>query len=143
MKYFFHRYFGVGVEGLALWGHSRHGDLETEDRSQDESDNHPIAGTLGTLTLRYPFHCSRFSPYVWGGFGGHFNGSNDQPVKGRGPDERKFVDHSDNRLGGQVGGGLEVRITKHIGITGDFSWNMLEGSHNDFGLVRTGLNFAF
>jgi hypothetical protein len=44
---------------------------------------------------------------------------------------------------GQFGGGLEVRITPHIGVTGDFSWNVVDGPHNNFGMVRSGLNFAF
>ena len=43
----------------------------------------------------------------------------------------------------QFGGGLEYRITRHIGITGDFSWNVVDGPHNNFGMVRSGLNFAF
>ena len=40
-------------------------------------------------------------------------------------------------------GGLEVRVTPHIGIIGDFSWNVLDGPHNNFGMARTGLTFAF
>ena len=43
----------------------------------------------------------------------------------------------------QVGAGFEVRITPHIGWTNDFSWNIVSGSHNNFGMARTGVNFAF
>jgi opacity protein-like surface antigen len=146
VKYFFHRYFGVGVEGMALYGHSRHGVFDHAPNNANEefwkSEDHTSGAALGTFTLRYPFHCSRFSPYVWGGIGGYFGGNNDQP-SGDGNNGR-FLDNKDeSRFGGQVGGGLEVRITRHIGITGDFSWNILDGPHNDFGLVRTGLNFSF
>jgi hypothetical protein len=44
---------------------------------------------------------------------------------------------------GQVGGGLEVRFTPHIGWINDFSWNFVDGPKNNFGMVRSGVNFAF
>jgi hypothetical protein len=44
---------------------------------------------------------------------------------------------------GQFGGGIEVRVTPHIGIMNDFSWNVINGSNNNFGMVRTGIRFAF
>ena len=44
---------------------------------------------------------------------------------------------------GEFGGGFEVRITPHIGIRNDFSWNVVNGGHNNYGIVRTGLSFAF
>ena len=44
---------------------------------------------------------------------------------------------------GQVGGGFEVRFTPHIGWINDFSWNVVDGPKNNFGMVRTGVNFAF
>ena len=54
-----------------------------------------------------------------------------------------YENQDESRAMGQFGGGLEVRITRHIGITGDFSWNVVDGPHNNFGMVRSGLNFAF
>ena len=44
---------------------------------------------------------------------------------------------------GQVGGGFEVRFTPHVGLLNDFSWNIVSGSNNNFGMARTGINFAF
>ncbi|PYK44262.1 MAG: hypothetical protein DME46_06655 [Verrucomicrobia bacterium] len=44
---------------------------------------------------------------------------------------------------GQFGAGLEVRLTPHIGLINDFSWNVINGSSNNFGMVRSGINFAF
>jgi hypothetical protein len=44
---------------------------------------------------------------------------------------------------GQFGGGLEVRLTPHIGIINDFTWNVIDGRDNNFGMARTGINFAF
>jgi hypothetical protein len=50
---------------------------------------------------------------------------------------------SETRAIGQFGGGIEVRITPHIGWINDFSWNVVDGPDNNFGMVRSGLNFAF
>jgi hypothetical protein len=50
---------------------------------------------------------------------------------------------SETRAIGQFGGGIEVRITPHIGWINDFSWNVVDGPNNNFGMVRTGVNFAF
>jgi opacity protein-like surface antigen len=146
LKYFFRRYFGVGFEGFALAGRGTH--LFTDDFGPSIADEehygshrHTVGGALATFTLRYPIHCSRFAPYVWGGVGGVFGGINDKPHRIDGFGFTTAEDES--RFAGQFGGGLEVRITPHIGIMGDFSWNVVEGPHNDFGMARTGLTFAF
>jgi hypothetical protein len=148
VKFFFHRYFGVGIEGFGLTGHSLHGVTEvdiTSDRDEFYEDNtHASGGVLGTLTLRYPIHCTRFSPYIWAGGGGMFGGRNDRPVVLGPPSDNSRFDNKDESRGmGQFGGGLEFRITPHIGLTGDFSWNVLDGPHNNFGLVRSGVTFSF
>jgi hypothetical protein len=146
-KYFFHRYFGVGLEGLLLTGHSTHGVFgHAPDNANEEyyqNNDHLSGGVLGTFTLRYPFHCSRFSPYVWAGGGGMFGGKNDRPAFDQGVSGTYMSNENETRAVGQFGGGLEFRVTRHIGITADFSWNVLDGPHNNFGMARTGLNFAF
>jgi hypothetical protein len=43
----------------------------------------------------------------------------------------------------QVGGGFEVRMSPHCGIITDFSWNIVSGANNNFGLARTGVTFSF
>jgi hypothetical protein len=105
---------------------------------------------LGTLTLRYPISCTRFAPYIFGGAGGIFGGGqkqvNDRFVEqGEGFDIVATTGHTDaeTRAIGQVGGGMEIRITPHIGWVSDFSWNFVDGPKNNFGMVRTGVNFAF
>ena len=104
-KYFFHRYFGIGVQGFYLAA-DRNDDFNGfVVNNNDDSDN--VGGILGTFTLRFPMSCSRFAPYVW------------------------------------VGGGFEVRFTPHFGWQNDFSWNVVSGSNNNFGMARSGLNFAF
>ena len=142
-KYFFHRYFGVGIEGFGLDAHeSRYDftDFGFGDRFRS-TDHNAVGGVLGTLTLRYPIRCTRFSPYVWAGGGGIFGGRNDRPriVSF----ESRFDNEDESRAMGQFGGGLEFRITPHIGVIGDFSWNVLDGPHNNFGMVRSGVTFSF
>lgn len=146
VKYFFLRYFGIGIEGFALAAHGTHArfDHPPDDANEEhyEPDHHGVGAVLGTFTLRYPFHCSRFSPYIWVGGGGIFGGHNDDLFVNS--DDFSVADlREESRFIGQFGGGLEVRITRHIGWIGDFSWNVLDGGDNDFGMARTGINFSF
>src|SRR4026208_583046 len=79
IKYFFHRYFGVGVEGFALDA-SKNGFNIFEDptipifTTDKINHDHTIGAVLGTLTLRYPIRCTRFEPYAWAGAGALFGG---------------------------------------------------------------------
>ena len=152
-KYFFHRYFGIGIEGWMVDARRRSFDFEeVENGGVAEpivSTNHHysrgLGAVLGTLTLRYPFHCSRFSPYIFGGGGAIFGGGErDTFFHSDSPDVLNDL-HSDRKTKaiGQVGGGLEIRITPHIGWINDFSWNFVDGPSNNFGMVRSGINFAF
>lgn len=160
-KYFFMRYFGVGIEGFGLDARQARENVfvDLSDGTFSRSfENHrqAIGSVLGTFTLRYPIQCTRFSPYLWGGFGGIFGGGQ-RPVNqwvrengtiaqgGEGFDIYQTVGHtgSESRIMGQVGGGMEVRITPHIGWVSDFSWNFVDGPKNNFGMARTGVNFAF
>jgi len=143
-KYFFRRYFGVGIEGFGLRGHGSDYDIENFGSTtfDHHSDKHWEGAVLGTITLRYPIPCTRFAPYVFGGGGGMFNGFNDRPHYAFGVAQTVREDNEDRAMG-QAGGGLEVRITPHIGWIADFSWNMVDGPNNNFGMARTGISFAF
>jgi hypothetical protein len=118
-KYFFARYFGLGLEGFLLDGRDTAG------------------GALGTLTFRYSVPSSRIAPYLYAGAGGVFGNDNffDHRFLGRHDDNSKAV--------GQFGGGVEFRITPNIGVIQDFNWNVVNGNDNNFGMVRAGINFAF
>jgi hypothetical protein len=102
------------------------------------------------LTLRYPIPCTRFSPYIFGGGGAIFGGGQRphnvfvaEPGEGFDVVETQGHTDSETRAIGQVGGGLEIRFTPHIGWINDFSWNFVDGPDNNFGMVRSGINFAF
>jgi hypothetical protein len=145
VKYFFMRYFGVGVEGWVVDA-KRHFDID-DDRDfffpegaiQDK--HRAIGAVLGTFTIRYPIHCSRFAPYIFAGGGAIFGGGEEHLFD---VDDGDVVrDNGETRAIGQFGGGLEIRFTRHIGWMSDFSWNIVDGDNSDFGMVRTGLNFAF
>lgn len=127
-KYFFCKYVGVGVEGYGLAAHNF------------------VGGALGTLTLRYPIGCTRWAPYIFGGIGASFNGSETVLAEDN-FDEDIFTERqrqrNDTLLEGEVGGGLEYRFTRHIGIMADFSWHFLERPDNDFGMARSGITFNF
>jgi hypothetical protein len=156
LKYFFCRYVGVGIEGWAVDARQGHEDVFI-DFSEDiferriRHQRNAIGSVLGTLTLRYPIPCTRFAPYIFAGGGAIFGGGqrtlfvlttdveegeeNDVIVTRRTGSETEAI--------GQVGGGIEVRFTPHIGWISDFSWNFVDGPNNNFGMARTGVNFAF
>jgi hypothetical protein len=149
-KYFFHRYFGVGVEGWAARATRDTFDLSGQVGGPISfttgRDERLIGAVLGTLTLRFPIHCSRFAPYIWGGGGAIFGGGERDQLVITGSDPVTFdTIHNGSRteLMGQFGGGIEIRFTRHIGWMNDFSWNVVDGPRNNFGMVRTGINFAF
>ncbi len=154
-KYFFMRYVGVGIEGWAVDANQKREDIFVDFsdgifQRSFHSERNAIGAVLGTLTLRYPIRCTRFAPYIFGGAGGIFGGGQ-RPINkaftepGEGFDVVQTVGHTDAeaRAIGQVGGGMEIRFTPHIGWVSDFSWNFVDGPHNNFGMVRTGVNFAF
>ena len=138
-KYFFRRHFGIGIQGFIL-----DGDDDDDNRrlgNDDDDDDDGVGGILGTFTVRFPINCSRFSPYLWVGGGGIWGDDDDFVVTGG--RVRRGNDDDDGHAMGQVGGGFEIRFTPHIGLQNDFSWNIVSGSDNNFGMARTGLNFAF
>jgi hypothetical protein len=149
LKFFFMRYFGVGVEGWAVSARRAFLDggfdfFQGFDDIHIAHESRAVGAVLGTLTLRYPIPCTRFSPYIFGGGGGIFGGGETTHVVDDGPGAFHF-EQSDTQTEaiGQVGGGLEVRFTPHVGWISDFSWNFVDGPRNNFGMVRTGINFAF
>jgi hypothetical protein len=44
---------------------------------------------------------------------------------------------------GDFGGGLEYRFTPHIGVFSEATWNVVDGSKNNFLQVNFGARFAF
>ena len=154
IKYFFHRYFGVGIEGFAL-NASKNGFDIFEDptipifTTNKINHDHTIGAVLGTLTLRYPIPCTRFAPYAWAGAGAIFGGGEKDILHTQGPPDAFAVhaqtDHfgSETKALGQFGAGLEIRFARHVGWTNDLSFGVIDGPKNNFGMVRSGLNFAF
>jgi hypothetical protein len=135
VKYFWNKHWGFGAEGFVI----------------DANDN-AAGGGLATLTFRWPIGCSRFAPYVWSGFGATGGGSHtvryfieQHPSNGNEPEFRQdhTLKNTHVNATAQLGGGLEIRITKHIGLMGDFAWNFLEYGDNDFGMARFGVTLAY
>jgi hypothetical protein len=157
LKYFFTRYFGVGIQGWIANAQRSVGTVTVVPSAPNgigssvlignEHEDRTVGSLLGTFTFRFPMNCSRFAPYLWLGGGAVFGGGeldeiviNDIPS---GAFLTTFHRGPETRAVGQFGGGFEVRFTPHIGWTNDFSWNVVDGTHNNFGTARTGINFAF
>jgi hypothetical protein len=154
-KYFFHRYFGIGLEGWAVQSRRQTFDFVIDPPvfiDEIDHDTRLVGAVLGTFTFRYPFHCSRFAPYIWGGAGVIFGGGERDEIVfdgfggiGAVPTPLFHTEHHGSETEGiaQVGAGMEVRITRHVGWINDFSYNWIDGRDNNFGMVRSGFNFAF
>jgi len=124
VKYFWSRYFGVGVEGLGL-----------------AAKTNFAGGGLVTLTGRFPF--GRFAPYVTGGIGFidggatlyKFFNEKHEFANGFVTNEHNFftvdpVSNNHVRALGQIGAGLEFRVTCHIGLMADATWNFVFGQED-------------
>lgn len=156
-KYFFRRYFGVGLDAGALDARRTAQTFFFPFRLPPEStvggDHRFVPSLVGTFTLRYPLSGSRFSPYVFGGAGAIFGGGEAAHVEAREVIFEPFRDRTtvynlrgnNDRIKalGQFGGGIEVRLTPHIGLTNDVSWSIVDGPNNNFAVARTGIHFAF
>jgi len=144
-KYFFNRYLGLGVEGFGLALNQNRGVRFFADRVDDSDRRGSAGGVLGTVTFRYPFHCSRFAPYAFAGGGAIFGGGGREDVVLDNDGTIVSVTHNDtsSEMMGQFGGGFEIRLTQRIGLINDFSWNVVDGPKNNFGMARTGINFSF
>ena len=154
VKYFFCRYAGVGVEGFALDA-SKPGFDIFEDQSvpiltkQRINHNHTVGAVLGTLTLRYPIPCTRLAPYAWAGVGAIFGGGERDQLHTQGPPDAFAVNAQTDHFGSetkflcQFGAGVEFRFARHFGWTNDLSFGVIDGPRNNFGMFRSGLNFAF
>lgn len=145
IKYFFHKYFGIGMEAYGLANDGGHNDVDPESLREDgldpHNDNDGIGAVKGTFTLRFPIGCSRFAPYIFGGGGVIFGLEDEKFVLVGIKESWERREDDDARPLGQVGGGLEVRFTPHVGWITDASWNFTD--HDDFGMIRGGINFAF
>ena len=151
-KYFLNRYVAIGAEGYAFSvTQTRHvisvfGPF-TEYSTFREED--VIGAGLVTLTLRAPIGSSRFAPFAFAGIGAITGGGRYLGVQFTGftvpltNPYRNFFTGGSTELIGQVGGGLEVRLSRHFGVITDFSWNVVDGRDNNFGMARTGINLVF
>ena len=121
-NYMFNRYLGAGVEGYGL------------------AAADAIGQASANLIFRYPVPGTRFAPYAYAGGGVIFNGSPTADLVDRAGGVRRGGETEGK---GQFGAGVELRLTPNIGIINDFSWNVVGGDHSGFGIVRSGLRFAF
>jgi hypothetical protein len=154
IKYFFCRYAGLGVEGFALDA-SKPGFDIFEDQAvpiftrERINHDHTIGAVLGTFTLRYPIPCTRLAPYAWAGVGAIFGGGERDTLHTQGPPDAFAVNAQTEHFGsetkvlGQFGAGLEFRFSRHVAMINDLSFGVIDGPRNNFGMFRSGLNFAF
>jgi hypothetical protein len=145
----------VGIEGYVVSRTAGYSYLAFSPWNGNTEENHrdtrAIGPGLATITFRCPIAASRFAPYAFAGGGFIAGGSTNlrfEHVDTRGMPPRTnmfraIVDNSETEAVGQFGGGLEIRLTRHVGLINDFSWNVVNGRDNNFGMARSGINLAF
>jgi hypothetical protein len=158
LKYFFHRYFGIGVEGFVLNAHRGAGfDLESngidvfihEKRSESPRGRRSAGNFHPSLSDSvfsfFPLRLGRRRHHLgrWRTRRKLFSMASEVPEKSPVPLYHTVHHGTTTEAVGQFGGGLEFRVTPHIGWMNDFSWNVINGPQNNFGMVRSGLTFAF
>ena len=129
--------FGSGAfyqQGQPLWGGGvglnyfflKYVGLGVEQTLAGRKEGGTEWGTFGNFFLRYPICSWNIAPYAIAGLGAVYS-------NGR-----------EGTLAGTVGGGIEYRITKNIGIFTDARW-LYNTSNGNSGavLARTGIKFAF
>src|ERR1700757_2871182 len=99
--------------------------------------------TAGIVTydavLRYPldlvipnFH---LAPYAFGGVGGLLGGLDGVNRNGN--------QRTDSKVLGSFGGGLEYRLTPHVGIFTEAAYDLVDGPSNNAVQINWGARFAF
>ena len=103
------------------------------------------ARLLALLPLDIRFRAPDFAPYAFAGGGAVFGGGGrEELIFASDGDVIGTSNHgSETKAVGQFGGGFEVRFTPAIGLMNDFSWNVVAGPKNNFGMVRSGITIAF
>lgn len=111
--------FGAGVGLNHFFGRyvGLGADAYTENTAHSFVDN-----VAGSLILRIPFDNAHLAPYAFGGGGYQFD-----------PSHVAF---------GHLGGGLDVRFTRHVGIFADARYVITDGTKN-FGVGRLGLRISY
>ena len=152
IKYFFCRYAGLGVEGFALDA-ANLVSICSEDPTIPIFVHRERSRSHHRLCFRNTYAAIRFlahvTPSALGGCRCDFRrrrkgyrsharaaGRVRCPLR-----NRSFG--SKPKVVGQFGAGLECQITRHIGWTNDLCFGVIDGPKNNFGMFRSGLNFAF
>ena len=139
-KYFLNNNIGLG---LSLSGY----DVKNVAPSKfnvGPGDRRFIGDSLLTVTYRYPM--GQFAPYVFAGGGFVFNGGNSvvkEPTGTPGKILRFEKAEHDVKLLGEVGAGLEYRLSQNWGILAEAAFDKIDRPQSNSFQLRTGINFAF
>ena len=154
IKYFFCRYAGLGVEGFALDASKPGFDIFEDPtvpifvHAKNQSRSHHRLCFRNTYTaLSNSLHAS--CALCMGGCGCDFRRRRKRCRSHTGAAGRVRCPcgngslRRETKVVGQFGAGLEFRFSRHIGWTNDLSFGVIDGPQNNFGMFRSGLNFAF
>ena len=154
------KYAGFRFQGAGLDLSTRNLTLTSSNGSSRSGSGSAAAGVItGDFILRLPLDdfwpSVHLAPYIFGGGGGLFTGAGGNTINTRFPGVNNRLNNastnvSNNRGVGNVGGGLEYRVTPHIGLFGEAGYNWVGGGNHNFNSsvknfvqVNFGLRYAF
>ena len=154
------KYAGFRFQGAGLDLSTRNLTLTSSNGSSRSGSGSAAAGVItGDFILRLPLDdfwpSVHLAPYIFGGGGGLFTGAGGNTINTRFPGVNNRFNNastnvSNNRGVGNVGGGLEYRVTPHIGLFGEAGYNWVGGGNHNFNSsvknfvqVNFGLRYAF
>ncbi|MFZ4482437.1 MAG: hypothetical protein ACOYOL_00475 [Chthoniobacterales bacterium] len=154
LNYFFMKYVGVGIE-QDLYGRES---VQKTPTTAAQARNYDLGNygytrwaTIGNLFLRYPICQWNLAPYIMVGGGANYGNVPNLQLTPATPaiNGRPATAGTRYRMAGQgfghVGGGLEYRVTKNIGVFSDarYMFSGVDGLANNQLMWRYGLRFAF
>ena len=154
------KYAGFRFQGAGLDLSTRTLTVTSSNGSSRSGSGSAAAGVItGDFILRLPLDdfwpSVHLAPYIFGGGGGLFTGAGGNTINTRFPEVNNRFNNastnvSNNRGVGNVGGGLEYRVTPHIGLFGEAGYNWVGGGNHNFNSsvknfvqVNFGLRYAF
>ena len=154
------KYAGFRFQGAGLDLSTRNLTVTSSNGSSRSGSGSAAAGVItGDFILRLPLDdfwpSVHLAPYIFGGGGGLFTGAGGNTINTRFPGVNNRFNNastnvSNNRGVGNVGGGLEYRVTPHIGLFGEAGYNWVGGGNHNFNSsvknfvqVNFGLRYAF
>lgn len=142
VNYFFMKYVGLGIE-QSVFGRNSNANSQNNPNFDGADYGYTRWQTAGNLILRYPICSWNLAPYIMIGGGAQYGNVPKITYNGTPTGNRTYK--MSGQGFGDVGGGLEYRVTQNIGLFSDlrYLFSNVNGLANNQMQWRYGVRFAF